>query len=69
MSHKSFVIATSGRVSTLDEAVRGLFDAEIETAVPKVEERLEILKLMLRKFSHRLKSSEIDEVYRNFPTE
>ncbi|XP_022691341.1 spermatogenesis-associated protein 5-like [Varroa jacobsoni] len=59
---QSFVIATSGRVSTLDEAVRGLFDAEIETAVPKVEERLEILKLMLRKFSHHLKSSEIDEI-------
>lgn len=56
------MVATSSRVALLDEALRGLFDSEIETNVPKAEDRFEILKLLLRKFPHNLADSDINEV-------
>ncbi|OQR78160.1 spermatogenesis-associated protein 5-like [Tropilaelaps mercedesae] len=62
LPYQVFVVATCNRVSMLDENIRGVFDSEIETTVPKAEDRLKILKLMFRKFPHRLMDNEISEI-------
>lgn len=62
LPHHVFVVATSNRVSSLEEIVRGIFDIEVETNMPKAEDRFEILKSALRRFPHHLNDDDINKV-------
>ncbi|KAL8004723.1 putative AAA+ ATPase domain, ATPase, AAA-type, core, AAA ATPase, AAA+ lid domain-containing protein [Plasmopara halstedii] len=63
-SRQVVVLAATNRPNALDPAVRrpGRFDREVEIGIPKANDRLEILRVALRKLPHKLTNSELQEL-------
>ncbi|RQM17314.1 hypothetical protein DD237_001073 [Peronospora effusa] len=63
-SRQVVVLAATNRPNALDPAVRrpGRFDREVEIGIPTANDRLEILRVALRRLPHKLTNSELLEL-------
>lgn len=57
-----FVLAATNRPMDIDSAVRRRFSRRVLIDVPKLSDRVELLKISLKKVKHNLKNKEITNI-------